>query len=69
MDNPQITVQDLAVIHRMLDTACSRGAFKGSEMTQVGTIYDRLGAFLNHIKEQAVTAQETQPNTQGETNA
>ena len=68
MDNPQITVQDLAVIHRMLDTACSRGAFKGSEMTQVGGIYDRLGSFLNHIKEQAA-AQESQPNTQGETNA
>ena len=66
MDNLQITVQDLAAIHRMLDIACSRGAFKGSEMTQVGAIYDRLGSFLNHIKEQSNAIQS---NTQGETNA
>ena len=70
MDNTQITVQDLASIHRILDTACSRGAFKGSEMTQVGDIYDRLGAFLTRIQEQAKAQAEAEAsNTQGETNA
>jgi hypothetical protein len=68
MDNNQITIQDLASIHRILDIACTRGAFKGSEMTQVGDIYDRLGMFLENIKNSA-QAQEASSNTQGETNA
>ena len=68
MDNNQITVQDLASIHRILDTACSRGAFRASEMKQVGDIYDRLGIFLETIKNSA-QAQEASSNTQGETNA
>lgn len=68
MDNNQITVQDLVSIHRIIDTACSRGAFKGSEMKQVGDVYDRLSLFLEGIKNSA-QAQEASANTQGETNA
>ena len=68
MDNQPITIQDLAVIHQVLDTACSRGAFKASEMSQIGDIYDRLGAFLTHVKAQGVQQAEAE-NLTGEANA
>ena len=70
MDNSQLTIADLASLHSMLEAAASRGAFKASEMTQVGQVYDKLTAFLVSMQIKDDTAQggaaETSP---GETNA
>jgi hypothetical protein len=64
MENKQLTIADLASIQSLLDTACARGTFKGSEMRMVGDIYDKLAAFLEAAKQ---TAQATEQNpTQGE---
>lgn len=52
MENPQLTIADLASLHSILDAACTRGAFKASEMTKVGEIYDRLSRFLEASKQQ-----------------
>ena len=64
MDSAKITIQDLASIQNVIETACSRGAFKASEMKSIGELYEKLSAFLQAVKAQA-EADATQ-QTQGE---
>ena len=64
MENNQLTIADLGSIKSLLDTACARGTFKGSEMRMVGDIYDKLSAFLEAAKQTAQATEQT-PN-QGE---
>jgi hypothetical protein len=68
MENAQLTIADLASIHSMLDAACSRGAFKAAEMTQVGQVYDKLTAFLQSIQDKSEAEPQAEPaaETQGE---
>ena len=56
MDNSQLTIADLTVLHSLLETACDRGTFKASEMRQVGEMYDKLSHFLKVVQEQAQQA-------------
>lgn len=42
----QITIADLDTIKNIIDLACARGAFRGSEASQVGAMYDKLSQFL-----------------------
>lgn len=56
-DNTQITIADLDVIKNIIDLACTRGAFRAGEISQVGAAYDKLDAFLK-----AVLAQEQEAN-------
>ena len=64
MDSAKITIQDLASIQNVIETACSRGAFKASEMKSIGELYEKLSTFLQAVKAQA-EADATQ-QTQGE---
>jgi hypothetical protein len=48
-----ISITDLAVIKKLIETACDRGAFRAAEMTTVGTVYDRLAIFLDQVIAQA----------------
>jgi hypothetical protein len=41
-----VTMQDLALAVRIIDLAAERGAFKGVDMTAVGSCRDRLAAFV-----------------------
>lgn len=43
---PQITLVDLQNVLRIIDVAAERGAFKGGELTSVGSVRDKLAAFL-----------------------
>lgn len=43
---PQITLIDLQNALRVIDVSAERGAFKGSELTSVGAIRDKLALFL-----------------------
>lgn len=52
-NNTQITVADLDTIKNIIDLACTRGAFRGSEVSQVGAVFDKLTSFLNAVIEQA----------------
>lgn len=58
----QLTMMDLATLRGIIDTACTRGAFRAEEMRTVGETYDKLNAFLNQAVSQAQEAQK-----QGET--
>ena len=60
--NTQITISDLATIKELVDLACTRGAFRGEEMTTVGEVYDKLTGFLNTV----IAAAQAEANQQGE---
>ena len=53
---PELTVNDLTSIKQIIDVASQRGSFKPNEMVAVGTIYNKLEAFLS-----AVAAQQEAP--------
>ena len=61
----ELSVTDLAVLKNIIDLACERGAFRGSELKTIGETYDKLTAFLSWVVAQA----ESQSQSQGETNA
>jgi hypothetical protein len=67
----QLTIADLASIHQLIDAACTRGAFRASEMRAVGETYDKLTRFLEAVKQQAEEqAQQSEAQLpQGEENA
>jgi len=44
---PQITLVDLQNTLRIIDVAAERGAFKGNELTSIGSVRDKLAAFLD----------------------
>ena len=68
MENAQLTIADLASLHSLIDAACTRGAFKATEMSRVGEIYDKLSRFLDAASQQAQEQAEQAP-PQGDTNA
>jgi hypothetical protein len=67
--NTQITVADLDTIKNIIDLACTRGAFRGAEISQVGAVFDKLSAFLEEVVVLAKAQQEINAEageTQGE---
>ena len=64
MDNThtQITISDLATIKELINLACTRGAFRGEEMTSVGEVYDKLTGFLDTV----IAAAQAEATQQGE---
>jgi len=50
---PQLTVQDLALLLALLrsciELGSQRGAWRASELTQVGAIYEKLSTFLQSL--------------------
>jgi hypothetical protein len=62
MDDKQITIADLDTIKNIIDLACTRGAFRGAEVSQVGAVYDKLSLFLQAVIAQA-QAQSQESNT------
>ncbi len=69
MDNIQLTVADMASLKQILDAACQRGAFKASEMSTVGQIYNKLDAFLAAATAQLEAGTNAAAEHQGEANA
>ena len=55
-----VSLNDIALAVRIIDLAAERGAFKGVDMSAVGTCRDRLAAFVtaNAPKEAAPAAEE-----------
>lgn len=69
MENIQLTIADLASIRSILEAASQRGAFKANELTHVGTVYDKLSAFLQATQAQLESDTENQTQPPGESNA
>ena len=48
-DPVNITIADLQGLVSLIDVASSRGAFRGAELSAVGTLYTKLATFLQQI--------------------
>ena len=48
-----IQIGDLQTVLNIIDLASQRGAFKANELTQVGSIADKLSGFLGQVAKQA----------------
>lgn len=60
----QISIADLDTIKNIIDLACTRGAFKGEEVYEVGVVYNKLKNFLDIIIARAKEQQSADvPNT------
>lgn len=64
MENSTITIGDLVVIRNALDLASTRGAFRGAELSTVGSVFDKLQAFLVEIEEQAKAAEGSEEGSE-----
>ena len=53
-----ITLRDLDQIAQIIDLASQRGAFRGNELTQVGTVFDKLNVFLQYVADKQAEAAE-----------
>jgi len=49
---PNISYGDIMASVRIIDAATSRGAIRGEELVSVGTVRERLVAFLAYAKSQ-----------------
>lgn len=46
---PNVTAGDLATMVRVIDAGSQRGAWRGEELTTVGTLRDKLAAVVNAL--------------------
>ena len=56
-DPVSITVTDLQALVNLIDVASSRGAFRGPELTAVGTLYSKLASFLQQVTDASAEQQ------------
>jgi len=49
---PTITVSELANAANFIDLAVQRGAYKITEIRQVGELYEKLATFVKYVAEQ-----------------
>ena len=56
----ELTVNDIAAAVQVIDVATARGAIRGDELSQVGTLRDRFAAFVRAAQEQATVEQPTE---------
>lgn len=57
---PNIQISDLENVVKIIDAASERGAFKGSELSAVGSVRDKIASFLAAIPAPAET-ENTEP--------
>lgn len=44
-----ISVDDVLAMHQIVDVCVKRGAINAGEMSHVGAVFDRVGAFLKSV--------------------
>lgn len=59
-----ISLADLQTLLQIVDLGAERGAFKGSELSQVGATRDKLNAFLVSVAAAQEAAKESAEETQ-----
>jgi hypothetical protein len=59
----QISIADLDTIKNIIDLASSRGAFRGEELMEIGTVYNKLKNFLDAVIAQAQAQQPLADST------
>jgi len=61
-----IQIADLQTVLNIIDLASSRGAFRANELTQVGSIADKLSVFLGVVAQQQKAKAEAEAKAKGE---
>jgi hypothetical protein len=54
---PSLTLQDLVLVAQIIQLTSQRGAYKAEELANVGTLYNKLIAFLDSVG--AISKSET----------
>jgi hypothetical protein len=57
-EEPTISYEDLSLVLKVIDLAAGRGAFQGKELSAVGSLRDRIEAFLSSKKEEEIIPPE-----------
>ena len=55
-----LSLEELNALLQIVDLAVSRGAFRGSEASQVGAVFDRLNNFLSIVAQNQQTEAEAE---------
>lgn len=55
---PAVTVNDLANVYAVIDLASKRGAFQAGELSAVGSVANKIKAFIDHVQAQTAEAEE-----------
>ena len=56
--NVNISLNDIVNVVSLIDIVSSRGAFKGTELTSVGTIRDKLALFIEQNKQKEESSKD-----------
>lgn len=59
----EVTNNDIADVVRIIDVCSNRGAFRGEELAGVGTLRNKLAAYLQAVQE---AAEKEQPQDTSE---
>jgi hypothetical protein len=62
MDAPQLNVNDLLSVVKIIDACSERGAFKGNELASVGAVRERIAAFAQVNMPKPEETEETEEN-------
>lgn len=64
---PQLSIADLQALLNIIDAASSRGAFRANELSNVGTVVDKLSKFLQFVGDQQKAEAEAKAKAEGKT--
>ena len=57
---PELNIADLQNLRAVVETAVKRGAFAASELSAVGSVYDRINTFLNAVTQKPADVAQTE---------
>jgi len=66
VEEPQLSIGDFAAAIRIIDVASERGAFKGPELSSVGSIRDKYQAFVDFHAPKENEENGSEATTEGE---
>lgn len=64
---PEITIPDLVNAYNIIKVAIERAAFKAEEVGDVGTVFNKIGAFLKAAEEQQKAQEHAQADAAAST--
>jgi hypothetical protein len=54
---PELNINDLVAMRSLIDVVTQRGAFKATELSGVGMLFDKLNRFVEAAQQQQTPAQ------------
>ena len=63
---PNINLNDLRIMAKIIEISTERGAFKANELRSVGDIYEKLVTFVNSAQEAQQSSQDVEPSLEEE---